>query len=372
MNNKITLAKLASELSAATGCSEATAEQFLKVLIDDFSDTIADGGAVRIDGIGELKADSTAHDVAWTIDADLAALVNEPFSAFEPVVLETGVTEEMLEGDADTPQEQPLVAEDEPQEVKEPMTEPEAEIEEPEPEDVQPLPEPESETEPEPEPELEAAAESEPEPAAAIEQPQEAVETPETSEEPEMTPAAIETVIPEYPKAKKRNPLIPWIFFLVGLVAGLTIGYIAGLCCHSSNSDEVMDAVVVEEPEPKAVTTPVVVPVDSTTTKTAGDSIVADSSVTVAAEPKAESVVVDTVTASRYLTTLSRKYFGDFRFWIYIYEENKDKIENPDRIKPGTAVVIPKKDKYGINSEDPESVKKAEGLIREYYNNHKK
>lgn len=366
MNNKITLAKLASELSAATGCSEATAEQFLKVLIDDFSDTIAAGGAVRIDGIGELKADSTAHDVAWTIDADLAALVNEPFSAFEPVVLETGVTEEMLEGDADTPQEQPLVAEDEPQEVKEPMTEPEDEIEEPQPEDVQP------QSEPEPEPELEATAESEPEPAAAIEQPQEAAEEPEMPEGPEMTPAAIETVIPEYPKAKKRNPLIPWIFFLVGLVAGLTIGYIAGLCCHSSNSDEVMDAIVVEEPEPKVVTTPAVVPVDSTTTKTAGDSIVADSSVTVAAEPKAESVVVDTVTASRYLTTLSRKYFGDFRFWIYIYEENKDKIENPDRIKPGTAVVIPKKDKYGINSEDPESVKKAEGLIREYYNNHKK
>ena len=67
----------------------------------------------------------------------------------------------------------------------------------------------------------------------------------------------------------------------------------------------------------------------------------------------------DTVTRSRYLTTMSREYYGDFRFWVYIYEENKSKIKDPNAIAPGTAVVIPPAEKYGLDKDSKESIDRA-------------
>ena len=67
----------------------------------------------------------------------------------------------------------------------------------------------------------------------------------------------------------------------------------------------------------------------------------------------------DTISRSRFLTSMSRTYYGDYHFWVYIYEENKDFLENPNAIPPGTVVVIPPAEKYGINKNDPESLKAA-------------
>lgn len=67
----------------------------------------------------------------------------------------------------------------------------------------------------------------------------------------------------------------------------------------------------------------------------------------------------DTISRSRFLTSMSRTYYGDYHFWVYIYEENKDFLENPNAIPPGTVVVIPPAEKYGIDKNDPESLKAA-------------
>ncbi len=366
MSNKITLAKLASDLSAVTGCSEATSEQFLKVLIDEFSDTIAQGGTVRIDGIGELKADSSTREVKWTVDEELAAVLNEPFSAFEPVVLESGVTEEILEGvfKVEGEEEEEAKAESEP--VVEPIEttptseQPQEAISETLPEVVEATETPELSESPE-KPDLVETPEL-PESPEKLD----LAETPELPESPESPEVADEPMV--YKKPRRRNPLIQWIFFLVGLVAGLTIGYIAGLCCHTSSDIPEIAEVVEVSVEPTAVA----IPADSSVVAETSDSIAVDTMKATETLPKVDPVITDTVTASRYLTTLSRKYFGDFRFWIYIYEENKAKIDNPDRITPGTVVVIPEKEKYGIDSSNPESIRKAELLIREHYNSHKK
>ena len=61
---------------------------------------------------------------------------------------------------------------------------------------------------------------------------------------------------------------------------------------------------------------------------------------------------------------MSRKYYGDYRFWVYIYLENSDIISDPNRIKPGTVVVIPPAEKYGIDPTDHESVADANEKIR--------
>ncbi len=81
---------------------------------------------------------------------------------------------------------------------------------------------------------------------------------------------------------------------------------------------------------------------------------------------KNSRVVTDVVTDQIVLVTLAEKHYGSPWFWVYIYEENRDKISNPNNIKPGTRVVIPPAEKYGINAKNPESLKKARRKSWEY------
>lgn len=73
--------------------------------------------------------------------------------------------------------------------------------------------------------------------------------------------------------------------------------------------------------------------------------------------PEPETIV--TVTQGMTLRNLARKYYGNSLFWPYIYEENKDRIQNVHLLPIGTRLVIPPKEKYGIDPEDPESVARA-------------
>ena len=85
---------------------------------------------------------------------------------------------------------------------------------------------------------------------------------------------------------------------------------------------------------------------------------VADSDTVELAEE--EPVITETITTQVVLSTLAEKHYGSQWFWVYIYEENKDRIDNPDNVPPGTVVVIPPAEKYGINAKDPASLKKAQ------------
>ena len=78
--------------------------------------------------------------------------------------------------------------------------------------------------------------------------------------------------------------------------------------------------------------------------------------------------VTDVVTSQIVLTTLSEKHYGSPWFWVYIYEENVARgiIHDPNNIRPGTRVVIPPADKYGINPNDKASLKKAQIKSMQY------
>ena len=78
------------------------------------------------------------------------------------------------------------------------------------------------------------------------------------------------------------------------------------------------------------------------------------------AEVEEPAVITDTVTTQIVLSTLSDKYYDSPWFWVYIYEENKAIINDPNNVPPGTAVVIPPAEKYGIDANDPASLKKAQ------------
>lgn len=63
---------------------------------------------------------------------------------------------------------------------------------------------------------------------------------------------------------------------------------------------------------------------------------------------------------------LGLKYYGNRSFWVYIYLENSDKIENFNNVPLGTSLVIPAAEKYGIDANDKESLARARKLEGEY------
>lgn len=79
-------------------------------------------------------------------------------------------------------------------------------------------------------------------------------------------------------------------------------------------------------------------------------------------KPTADNEITDVITSQIVLTTLSEKHYGSPWFWVYIYEENKERgiIKDLNNISPGTRVVIPPANKYDINPNDKESLKKAQ------------
>lgn len=66
------------------------------------------------------------------------------------------------------------------------------------------------------------------------------------------------------------------------------------------------------------------------------------------------------VTKTAYLSNISRKFYGSYVFWVYIYLENKDIIKDPDNLPVGETITIPSPEKYGIDKDNPESVRRAE------------
>ena len=93
------------------------------------------------------------------------------------------------------------------------------------------------------------------------------------------------------------------------------------------------------------------------------DSVLKDSVISVSplAAPEVKPVI-ETIRSGVFLTTLARKYFGHKAFWVYIYEENKDVIKNPNQVPIGTRLTIPSASKYNIDANNRTSVENAKAL----------
>ncbi len=139
----INLPRLISLIAEGASVSPATARRFLHDLFAYVEDCLEEGEAVKIDGIGEfVRGDDSANPVLFKADADLAAIANEPFSAFSAVTLNDDAVAEIenvntpaIEQAAVVEEQVPEPQEDQVIEVSEPeqpiVSEPVDEIEEP-------------------------------------------------------------------------------------------------------------------------------------------------------------------------------------------------------------------------------------------------
>lgn len=184
---------------------------------------------------------------------------------------------------------------------------------------------------------------------------------------------------------KKRNGLGFGWGFLVGLLVGLALGACAVFLAidyiyptHDDIAELLGDTAVTEEEsvasdmiqiaEPVANDTTNVVATDSArvaeekTDAVAEQQPVAENSTPEVQAQTTPEPVIDTIRPGYLLNDMAKKHYGNKCFWVYIYQENQDKIKNPNRVTPGMKLVIPTASKYGINAKDQASIKEANAL----------
>lgn len=378
MNTKITLPKLISHLAVRTGESKRLCEDFIKSLFATIADTLVAGESVKVKGLGVFKLVRVderksvnvatggeyiipAHDKLTFVPAkELASAVNAPFEIFEAVELSETMTDEQLElAAAEIPA--PVASAPKPEDF-----EPE-ELEQPEPQQEEA---PESQQEEAPESVCykleedeeillnrdEAEAESrEQQPA---QEPEKTALSQEETESPEVDAAAAAPM-----RRRERTRRSFGRGFFIGFCSSLVLILIAMGIGYTILYDNAFDFVK----EKNDVRTDTIALYERKLPATQSDTValapVADAAGAVPTQPSdaapAKEKVYDTVTTTRYLTTIAQEYYGDMQFWPYIYEKNKAILGHPNKIKPGTRVEVPDLGEYGVNPKSKEDRKTA-------------
>lgn len=403
MNERLSLQDLIDLLAKKQEITKKDAESFLRELIAVISENIENNESVKIKEFGVFKLvkvnarrsvdvntgeaiEIAAHyKLSFTPDKSLKEAINRPFAHFESVVLEDGVSfdniekeesSELVESEATVDEVestetsvsneaaissiilQEIVTDKPVGEVVPPVSE----ISEHEPEDI--VEEPQDIVVQE---EVEETIENVPSVAEVEQQQDEAISSSLPEDKVESDDS--ETVLVDQKRAsKRRRRFISLAFFIFLIIAGFFIGglYFQEIAKFLTEgpADENKTVAIVEDKKPDAVITPdsLTIKIDSTRVDGVEDpSVVSD---------KNGITMIDNTTTSAHLATItiepgstlrniSLKYYGHKSFWVYIYEENKDKIKNANNVPLGTKLIIPFPAKYGINPQDKVSIDTA-------------
>ena len=364
MENKLSLGVLSTMLAKRSGKSKKVCDDFLREFFKAVSETLEQGESIRIKGFGSFKigevesrvgvsvATGEKHEipaykkVIFTPSKELAGAINKPFEEFESVEMDDDVPDEIIYGVED-PEEESM----ENQEIVDPddTDENDGEIVEGS-EDKVSVPRLEEGSDEEAEDdeitleayELPETQETEPETDISQEM---TTPTQTITQEPERVPLPVYDY--EEPKEKSRFG----IGFLVGALSTFAVCAVVFIIgCFLDWWPENLGRLV----PPVAQTTEATNPLQ-------------DEGVDEMIQEEVKEPVYDTVSTTRFLTTIAREHYGDFNFWPYIYLENQEILGHPDRITPGTKVIVPELSKYGVDPANKEDVKKAKEAGMEIY-----
>ncbi|MFV0328413.1 MAG: HU family DNA-binding protein [Dysgonomonas sp.] len=400
MNERLSLQDLIDLLAKKQEITKKDAESFLRELIAVISENIENNESVKIKEFGVFKLvkvnarrsvdvntgeaiEIAAHyKLSFTPDKSLKEAINRPFAHFESVVLEDGVSfdniekeesSELVESEATVDEVestetsvsteaaissiilQEIVTDKPVGEVVPPVSE----ISEHEPEDI--VEEPQDIVVQE---EVEETIENVPSAAEVEQQQDEAISS--SLPEDKIGSDDTETVLVDQKRAsKRRRRFISLAFFIFLIIAGFFIGglYFQEIAKFLTEgpADENKTVAMVEDKKPDAVITPdsLTNKIDSTRVDGVEDpSVVSDKNGITTIDNTTTSVHLATITIEpgSTLRNISLKYYGHKSFWVYIYEENKDKIKNANNVPLGTKLIIPFPAKYGINPQDKASI----------------
>lgn len=340
MENKFTILSLAPALAQSTGKSKKTCEDFLREFFKLVQEVLTSGESIRIKGFGTFKITEVESRMSVNINTgnkeelapykkviftpakELASSINNPFEDFESVELDDDIVPEKVFYEA---QEEQKISDENTVSVERLE---EGSDEEGSDDDIT----------------YEAYTEIEKE-QQPIEEEKIDLKEPEPTEKETNLPLLPVYYEEEEPKSRFG------IGFLVGALSMFAVcAVIFMLGCffdwwpiNFGNAKDAVPVTVTEVP---------------------------------AEEPKVEEIVeqepvYDTVSTTRYLTTIAREHYGNFNFWPYIYLENQNILGHPDRITPGTKVIVPELSKYGVDPSNKEDVEKAKQKALEIYSKYK-
>ena len=379
MKNKLGMTRIASMMSQATGRPKNLCEDFLRELFSICADALEEGDSVRIKGFGTFKLAmvearksvdvSTGEDIViepyrkvlFVASRELAAAVNSPFEMFQTVELAENDT--AVEDSEENPEE----------EAEKIITEAENQIEA--------------------EADNLAKAEKEAEIVSVLRS-EEVTPAPDNSDSPDNSESSDspDNSDPSAPSSP-RGFRFGWGFF-AGFISALVAGAAAFMIYQKVSSDianpEKVDIQAAERemavadslatlrktasPEISDSLGNVSAMISGDASGDATDAGEADMTETAKKPDTAPSdtPVYDVVTTTRYLTTIASEHYGNFNLWPYIYEENKAILGHPDRIKPGTRIVVPPLSKYGVNPKNKSDIDKAKKMGKEIYSRYRK
>lgn len=406
-SEKVTLAGLTARLSVRTGDTKRQTEDFLRELFALIAGELEKGESVKVPGLGvfksiEVEARKSVNvntgeetlipghrKIVYIASKELSATVNEPFSMFQTIELTDDAVAELEASDPAEPEREAVC--DVPfastvYELEEPEVIEEAELER---ESAQ---EAASETIPEQpeafEPASEESLDSDDD-LKDLKDPKDLKDSndlndfndfKDSKDLNDLTDSVIseDAEVPAIPK--KRF----WPGFLVGFAAACLIAFVAvwalfeyGVLSSERLAEaESNPAVKAKAETPASAEVPATEPdkskaepepatkepeVQKSASEAGGETEPA-----VPTQPS-DKKVYDTITKTRYLTTMAKDHYGNYHLWPYIYKENEKILGHPDRIRPGTKVVVPPLSKYGVNPDNKADIDKAKKLGNEIY-----
>lgn len=410
MNNKINISSLVAMLALKSGLTKEKSEEFIKEFFSIISETLKEGESVKIRALGTFKIINMEKRksvnvtngeeivipehkrIVFVPSKEMAEVVNAPFSMFDSVEIHPDAEKELEDiPEVETVVEAEATAEAPDETVNEVGV---VKVENSVETSTEPISEPASVEE-----ESEAVSEEE----TKLYEPEEMKEAREKGgEEPTIDTAQapeaeiVETSTPEEnaPDETEETEFVGstassdkgkgGMKFVMGFISGLVVALIlVGVSYwyfiyRNASTEQAA-------PAKQAALSEVVVPeVDTIVSEIEEDSVGVPKPLNEAEASMAESelpptqpsdpepkVIKDVIGPHNYLTTMAQRHYGDFNLWAYIYEENKSFLGHPDRIKPGTEVVVPPLSKYGVDPKNPQDILKAKRLGIEIYNRFK-
>lgn len=321
-SNMIVFPEIVSALSEITNTSSGLCETFLKELFSVVTDELKGGGMVVIKGLGSFQREG--QEILFEPDMDLALSLNAAFDCFEPI--EVG-DEEILKMMDDNLGKLP--------ERSEEHAEINAGIEE-----VLPPPVPEEDKIGK-----ESALKLDNESKENIDSRE------EDSEKDELNDGGDDSSNEDSNNHSEARRF--WLGYVAGFISALLISGASWLFLVENSPTEKAERVLPNEITAENASLPE--PADTMKEIKKQEGSPADTVV----RPETKTQYFK-VTSTAYLSNISRKYYGHYAFWVYIYIENKDVIKDPDNLPVGTVLRIPDAEKYGIDKNDPSSIKRAQ------------
>ena len=375
MADKLSWTELRRALATRAGVSEKSAGVFLNALVSQLVVGLKSDRQVKINGLGTFKLQAVAPRKSVNVSTGEEIIIEgynkiifSPEAGLKELIesgrfMVDGEVSKPIEGDfpidpikklGEQADEIVGLLADLGQGPEAVVTEPEAVIEEPKV----------IVTEPE-------AIVTEPkaivtEPKATVEEPEAIVTEPKaTVEEPKVIVTEPKVIVTE-PKVvvtepeKKKNHFVRDVLICVLILLLLLVG---GYFFFRSQLSGLLESMTAPQPQPEQVEENATQPLPEENTEVAEEShsdldLIPEGDIPqqqildefnaisgdleIEEEPYSDLITTEPMHEGSRLTWMAKRFYGDKRFWPYLYDANRDRIVNPSNIDVGTPIRVPR------------------------------